>query len=265
MKTEYTLSDQQAFDAMYAFLEKFLFEETNNAYVGLLLPELSMLSEEHPGLMKPSRWDDWQKCIQAAKAGKVQRYIEAPRRKGASRGASKGRRPNIPRELKWMESRCAKRDWSAIESRYLDLHGVFSTTLATAIQQIDLSKYITQISHHLNIAATCARSVAMQAVYFEYDMDNDWRSAFYLCPGPTQDPDWSCKWVAMVPSAPLDPFAEVLSQSDGFCETPEASALSLHLIARTICALGRAAQTVDLTGLSLSMGYHDQDPITNVQ
>ena len=90
----------------------------------------------------------------------------------------------------------------------------------------------------LQAAARCRAN----AVYFEYDLDNDWQSAFFLCekykPESAQDDDWACDWIENF-SGPDFPEASDIYRENHFDRTPIAKGSTLYLIARTVAAFGR--------------------------
>lgn len=63
-----TLSEQEAFEAMYAFLAG-MYERTQSDELGALLGSLSLLPDRKPA--DPAMWTDWLKCVQKAKNGEV--------------------------------------------------------------------------------------------------------------------------------------------------------------------------------------------------
>lgn len=63
-----TLTKQQAFLAMFAYLE-IHFKRFGPGEVGTVLSELSLLPDG--GTFDPAAWDDWIKCVQKAKHGEV--------------------------------------------------------------------------------------------------------------------------------------------------------------------------------------------------
>ncbi len=71
-----TLTDKEAFLAMYAFLKEY-YERTHANDVGALLGDLSLL----PGgdTADPAAWQDWLQAIQKSKAGKVDAQLRLSR------------------------------------------------------------------------------------------------------------------------------------------------------------------------------------------
>lgn len=71
-----TVTDKEAFLAMYAFLEEY-YKQTHSDDVGGLLGELSLLPDG--GTADPAAWHDWLQAIQKAKEGKVDAQLRLRR------------------------------------------------------------------------------------------------------------------------------------------------------------------------------------------
>jgi len=106
------------------------------------------------------------------------------------------------------------------------------------------------------------------ALYFEYDLDNDWDSAFFLCPEynpeSAEDEDWACDFVDDI-AGPGFPEASELYRENNFDRTPMALGSTLYLVARTVAAFGRCAERVQLKARAICIGFHDQTPVTRVR
>jgi hypothetical protein len=63
-----TVTIREAYEAMFAFLEKF-YCNTGSDDVGSLLGSMSMLSEG--GTADPAMWGEWEAAIRKAKQGQV--------------------------------------------------------------------------------------------------------------------------------------------------------------------------------------------------
>jgi ribosomal protein L1 len=68
-----SITEQQAFEAMYAFLNEF-YERTKSQEVGALLGSMSLLPDGKTA--DPTVWSDWQRCVRQAKRGEVQSRLE---------------------------------------------------------------------------------------------------------------------------------------------------------------------------------------------
>jgi hypothetical protein len=109
------------------------------------------------------------------------------------------------------------------------------------------------------------RTADARAIYFEYDIDNSWRSSFYVCKEYAElevgDDDWACRWVSQVRGCGIPEFTEIYNTTDTFCATPEATAITLYLIARTTAALKATVIRKSPGTIKICIGFHDQDPI----
>lgn len=63
-----TISEEEAFKAMYAFLVNF-YERTESDEVGSLLGSMSLLSDGRPA--DPAIWSEWLECVRRARAGEI--------------------------------------------------------------------------------------------------------------------------------------------------------------------------------------------------
>ncbi|MCG8459054.1 MAG: hypothetical protein MI919_22485 [Holophagales bacterium] len=62
------MSEQEAFEAMFAFLEE-VYERTKSDELGSLLGSMSLLPDGQPA--DPAVWADWLECVNRAKRGEV--------------------------------------------------------------------------------------------------------------------------------------------------------------------------------------------------
>ena len=67
-----TVSDKEAFLAMFAFLDDY-YQRTGSDDVGGLLGSLSLLPDG--GTADPATWQDWLKAVQKSKAGTVEAQL----------------------------------------------------------------------------------------------------------------------------------------------------------------------------------------------
>jgi hypothetical protein len=63
------MSEQEAYEAMYAFLVE-LYERTQSNTLGSLLGSMSLLPDGKTA--DPAIWSDWLRCVQRAKSKEVQ-------------------------------------------------------------------------------------------------------------------------------------------------------------------------------------------------
>ena len=130
------------------------------------------------------------------------------------------------------------------------------------IASIDLGEY----EHQLHAAlerAHASLSEEIRAVYFEYDMSNDWQGHVFLCseylPPEDDAEDWACEFDLVLPGPDLPSFAEAdRALASGF------DSATVFLVARTSSAFGRAASLSDAWPVPVCVAFHDQEPIFRV-
>ena len=175
----------------------------------------------------------------------------------------------IYREIQRMSGYIAARAWALLEADLYSLAvKLAGLDQANAIRAVDLSEYQQALCGDLSTAVSRASPLRAKAVYFEYDLDNGWDSAFFLCqeygPEGTGNDDWACDWIEEITGPSLAEFGDLYSEN-GFDSTDAAIGATLYMIARTVASLGRCSEEVDLNGIMLCIGFHDQDPITRIR
>jgi hypothetical protein len=135
-------------------------------------------------------------------------------------------------------------------------------SVVDALAALDTAGYVAGLEVGAHAAAAKAQEVEAQAVYFEYDPDNQWSSNFFICGSySAADSAWASEWQDRVPGPSMAAFA---AQYDSrFGDDPSSQGRTVMLVARTMAAL------VDATawwpgGLVLAAAYHDQDQITTI-
>lgn len=126
---------------------------------------------------------------------------------------------------------------------------------------VSLEDYQAQLEKGLHRAFQLAKRTFSQAVYFEYDLDNNWDSVFTVCkeyfPPEADNEDWAVPGPGTrdFPGPSLPEFAELYTNFD----TPE----TLSLIAATVLVFAKACRNAasDPHGVQLCIAFHDQDPI----
>ena len=107
-----------------------------------------------------------------------------------------------------------------------------------------------------------------KAVYYEYDLDNEWCGDFFFCkkynPIEARDDDWACEYADCC-SAPAIPVIPEL------CLDFEASREELLLVCYGVAMIGKQMLLIASELLKenpkfprLCFAFHDQDPITRV-
>ena len=139
---------------------------------------------------------------------------------------------------------------------------------AARIAAVDFAAYEKAFRKGLRKAAKEAVARDANALYFEYDLDNEWQSNFFICgpytPEAEGDDEWACDWMEDVPG-PDFPELTRIYEENGFDQTPAAVGSTLFLVARTVAAIGRIVRKEALQSLTFCIAFHDQSPILRLQ
>ncbi len=139
---------------------------------------------------------------------------------------------------------------------------------ATEINAIEIEHYLDRMFGAYCKALKRARNANAKAIYFEYDLDNDWNSNFFVCPAykPIQagDDDWACDYISASATPGIFQFAEIYAQFDGFCIDDESTSATLHMIARTADVVSSVINRKLDKSIAMCIGFHDQDPIHRI-
>lgn len=171
-------------------------------------------------------------------------------------------RMDIYAELDAMRSHLRERAWLSLETQYRDLSRANDGPGAAAIEAVDLSGYQARLTDDLSRLSEAARLQPTAAVYWEFDVDNNWSSSFFLCPTYRPEADGDDDWAAdfedhdVVSGPDMTALARLYARS--WNGSPAETARNLYLIARTLAAFGRAADAAWPGRLPLCVGYHDQ-------
>jgi len=153
---------------------------------------------------------------------------------------------------------------SQIESKYYDVcRTLASSEDAEHIKLIPLDLYKESMRIGLKEALEIAESEEAKAIYFEYDLDNEWDSQFYVCddyiPLEEEDDDWASDWTDEVEGPSLGELADIYGEN-GFDSDKKAVGITLYLIARTVCSFISACGGLQ-SNIPICIGFHDQEPI----
>ncbi|EJS70280.1 hypothetical protein CN425_13685 [Bacillus cereus] len=151
-----------------------------------------------------------------------------------------------------------------IEVKYFKICSMLaSTEYAERIKAIDLESYKESIRVGLNEAIQIATSEEAKSLYFEYDLDNEWDSQFYICeeyvPLEEEDDDWASEWTYDIEGPRSVELADLYAEN-GFDISEKAIGITLYLIARTVCSFTSACIDVQ-SNIPICISFHDQDPI----
>lgn len=157
-------------------------------------------------------------------------------------------------------------DWDELERTYRQQLDRADRGVANAIAAIDLTAYESRLRQGVRDAVRAADG-SVAAVYWEFDIDNAWESAFFLCteyaPEEVGDDDWAASFVEdNVIAGPSMPDFGALLGATWAGSTADVSR-SLYLVARTIAAVGRVGEGWPLA-VPLCAGFHDQDPVFRI-
>ncbi|MDR6227244.1 hypothetical protein [Desmospora profundinema] len=171
---------------------------------------------------------------------------------------------NIYHYLQEMQQDLWTEDWTQMDRKYHSLCTRMATeNEAKRIQTIDLNAYQDELKKGLVHSLEIADQYSGKAVYFEYDLDNDWNGHLFVCrnyhPMKVQDDDWACDWSYQIEGPTLTAFAAIYAES-GFDRTEKAIGITLYLVAKTVIAFSRHCRKINST-IPLCIGFHDQDPI----
>ena len=160
-------------------------------------------------------------------------------------------------------------DWETVETKYRDLALKWSKkNVVKKISDTNLTSYKKTITEKLAEAVDLAESISAKAIYFEYDMDNNWRGYFLITPGYFNenegDEDWACEWEEELDGPELPQFAKIYKKYGGYGKDDAGNGTTLYLIARTVCAFGQCVENIPPTSLAICIGFHDQDPIWRI-
>lgn len=135
--------------------------------------------------------------------------------------------------------------------------------VAERISKLAFDKYEKRLEKSF-IKAARAEAIQALALYFEYDLDNNWSSNFYVCDlynSEEDDDDWAADWYDdEVIEGPSFAATQAVYQS-GFDDTPKALGTTLYMVARTVAAFGRCFDKHATPGPAICIAFHDQTPI----
>ena len=158
----------------------------------------------------------------------------------------------------------ARRDWAGLERTFEDACRADAPGEEAGISRVDLRRYTGAL---VNLVGRASKALGpdIAAVYWEFDVDNDWSSAAFLCsryePETATDDDWASEFDAerAIHGPAMPELARLMSTWTG----NEHAAANAYLIARTIAAFGRASAGWH-ADRPLCAGYHDQSVVFRI-
>ncbi|MCM3016667.1 hypothetical protein M3582_01095 [Priestia megaterium] len=170
--------------------------------------------------------------------------------------------------LEEMQVELFQKSFEEIEAKYYRLCSTIAgDNIAARIRNISLDIFQTKLKSSLQEALHIANKQSVEAIYFEYDMDNEWESTFFICDEYSSlsegDDDWASEWIGEI-EGPLNKELAQIYQENGFDATEKAKVVTLLLVIRTVTALGTVAESMKVN-VPLCIGFHDQDPIMRIK
>lgn len=172
-------------------------------------------------------------------------------------------------QLEEMKEYIAEGDWDGLEKvarkRCEKLAG---KDIAAKIDDIELTEYADELEEGLKRAYEEAEELGALAVYFDYDMDNQWNGAFFLCneytPEEEEDDDWAADCDDELEGPAMPEMAELYAAT--FDASDKDRGINGYLIARTVAAFGRVVDSLpDPENLAVCIGFHDQEGLLRIR
>ena len=161
----------------------------------------------------------------------------------------------------------AKAEWDALESDFLRRCAEVDLAAAARIENLDLGEYQDALRAALGRVVDLVKPET-RVIYWEFDVDNGWQSAFFRCrgyePESVGDDEWAADfWESDITAGPDAPMVAAEFAPDWDREATSIGR-NLYLVARSIASLGRASASWQ-TVLPLCAGYHDQELVFRVR
>ena len=168
-----------------------------------------------------------------------------------------------------MKVHLRKKAWDELERAYYSICvSLGGADIATRISLLPFQIYEKQLDISWKQTVAAAKQANIAAIYFEYDMSNEWGGRLFLCetyrPEADGDDDWACEWFKDI-EAPTLIEASRLSNEFGFDETPLDRGVNAYLVARTVAAFGRCCTSTPINDVAVCIGFHDQDTVLRIQ
>ncbi|MBM7662805.1 hypothetical protein JOC85_003616 [Bacillus mesophilus] len=163
-----------------------------------------------------------------------------------------------------------RKSLNEIEEKYFNVCSELAgADRANTIKQLDLNEYVNDLKLGLKQSLKIAQEQTARAIYFEYDLDNNWDSAFFICDEynrlEDEDDDWASDWSEDFEGPSLEQFANIY-ELDGFDGDNVAIGSTIYLVARTVSAFKTAYKSLsDESSIAVCIAFHDQDPIIRIK
>ncbi|MBN1900134.1 hypothetical protein JW926_02260 [Candidatus Sumerlaeota bacterium] len=160
-------------------------------------------------------------------------------------------------------------DWDVVESKYRELAlKCAGEKVTNRITHINLRDYQKSLYEKLLEAVDIGETSSAQAIWFEYDIENNWKGRFLICPEyypeSEEDDDWASEWESEVEAMTLGEFAAIYREFGGYNDEDSHVATTLYLITRLVCAFGRCVDGLTNNHLAICIGFPEQDPLWRI-
>ncbi|UYP05959.1 hypothetical protein [Priestia megaterium] len=167
-----------------------------------------------------------------------------------------------------LQTELFEKPYEEMEAKYYELCSTnVEGNTAERIHNINLDTFQTQVKSSFQEAVRIVNEKSAKAIYFEYNMENNWESTFFICDGYSslleEDDDWASDWIDEIEGPSNKEFAQIY-QKNGFDATEKARIITLFLIVRTLVAFAKAVKNIKVD-VPLCVGFHDQDPIMRIK
>jgi hypothetical protein len=174
----------------------------------------------------------------------------------------------IDKHLIAMRDAITRRDWHGLEQTYQTLcASMAGDDAAGRIAALDFASYQRRLCDAFITVAERLRKCEVRAIYFEYDLGNDWESNFFLCqqytPERERSDEWACEWVDECPGPKFEEACTEYMESD-VDWTGESPGIPLFLMARTVAAYGRCVDACPVAVDAICIAFHDQNPVMRI-
>jgi hypothetical protein len=164
-----------------------------------------------------------------------------------------------------------KKDWFGLIAKFQELCTTYAGSKnESMISSISITAYESKLRTGLEKAISKAKEINAKAVYFEYDLDNDWQGKYFICKEylrldevRNNCDNWACDYEEAIPGPRFEEFGKLYIP--GFDCDDEMIAVNSYLIARTVAAFGKVVHSLDTYDLAIGIAFRDQDPIVRIK
>lgn len=159
-----------------------------------------------------------------------------------------------------------KKELIELENKYKKICEEISTEeIAQKISNIDITNYLEDVEKQMkNSIKICKEIDSCKAIYFEYDMDNNWKGNIFLCDDyakeKEENDDWASSWSEYIEGPDNKEFYNIYKEYGS-----NDLGVTLYLIARTISGIGRVVDKIKGIKIPICIAYHDQSSIFRIK